>query len=78
MRELITVALALFAGGYAQAGEADCAAFLDYDVRKLRSEERINLCDAFAGRPLLIVNTASRCGFTPQFAGLEALNQRVW
>lgn len=30
----------------------------------------------FKGRPLLIVNTASRCGFTPQYAGLEALHQR--
>ena len=29
--------------------------------------------EAFRGRVLLIVNTASRCGFTPQYAGLEAL-----
>ncbi len=27
----------------------------------------------FAGRPLLIVNTASKCGFTPQYEGLQAL-----
>ena len=30
---------------------------------------------AFAGQVLLIVNTASRCGFTPQYAGLETLHR---
>jgi glutathione peroxidase len=31
--------------------------------------------DKFKGKPLLIVNTASACGFTPQFAGLEELHK---
>ena len=29
----------------------------------------------FAGRPVLVVNTASKCGFTPQYAGLQALHE---
>jgi glutathione peroxidase len=31
---------------------------------------------AYAGKVMLIVNVASRCGFTPQYAGLEALHRR--
>jgi glutathione peroxidase len=30
----------------------------------------------YAGQPMLIVNTASQCGFTPQYAGLQALHER--
>ena len=31
---------------------------------------------AFAGRPVLVVNTASECGYTPQYADLQALHER--
>ena len=31
----------------------------------------------FAGRPVLLVNTASECGFTPQYADLKALHDRL-
>jgi glutathione peroxidase len=55
---------------------AECPILLQGDLPKLRSQERIDLCATFAGKPLLVVNTASFCGFTPQFKGLEALYQR--
>ena len=31
---------------------------------------------AFAGKPVLVVNTASKCGLTPQYAGLQALAEK--
>lgn len=53
-----------------------CPAFLDQEYRKLHSSESVNLCTLGAGKPLLIVNTASHCGFTPQFKGLEEAYQK--
>ena len=53
-----------------------CPAYLDHDFRKLHSSQSVNLCKAFAGKPLLIINTASHCGFTPQFKGLEAIHAK--
>ncbi len=47
-----------------------------YDFKALTSKgKEINFKD-FEGKVLLIVNTASKCGFTPQFAGLEELNKK--
>jgi glutathione peroxidase len=54
---------------------SECNDFTNVELRKLRSEQTINLCD-FKNKPLLIVNTASNCGFTDQFKDLEALNQK--
>jgi glutathione peroxidase len=53
-----------------------CPAYLDHEFRKLHSSQSVNICKAYAGRPLLIVNTASHCGYTPQFKGLEAIHAK--
>lgn len=46
---------------------------LDYSFRKLAGREQVNLRQAYAGKVLLVVNTASKCGNTPQYEGLEAM-----
>ena len=46
---------------------------LDYDFRRLASDEVVNLGESYSGKVLLIVNTASKCGNTPQYEGLEKL-----
>ena len=51
----------------------DCPDVLKFMKRKLNSQEMVNMCDAYKGQTLLIVNTASYCGFTKQFEGLEEL-----
>ncbi|NCF23001.1 MAG: glutathione peroxidase [Gammaproteobacteria bacterium] len=46
---------------------------LDQDFRRLASDEVVNLGEAYAGKVILVVNTASKCGNTPQYDGLEKL-----
>lgn len=48
---------------------------LDQDFRRLASDETVNLGEEYGGKVLLIVNTASKCGNTPQYDGLEKLYQ---
>ena len=50
---------------------------LDLEYRPLASQAPVNLAQRHAGQVLLVVNTASKCGFTPQYEGLEALHQRL-
>ncbi|WP_020210734.1 glutathione peroxidase [Gilvimarinus chinensis] len=46
------------------------------EYRKLHSSDSVSLCDLLQGAPALVVNTASHCGFTPQFKALEAVHQQ--
>ena len=53
-----------------------CPDYLNHSYRKLHSTKEASLCDMSSGKVLLVVNTASHCGFTPQFEGLEALHKK--
>ena len=56
----------------AQAADARCPATLNHQFPRLQDEKPQMLCQ-YSGKVLLVVNTASYCGFTPQYKGLEAL-----
>lgn len=49
---------------------------LDHTYRPLAGKTPVNLDQAYRGQVLLVVNTASKCGFTPQFEALEGLHAR--
>ena len=51
-----------------------CPALLDRTMDTLLEKPQ-SLCD-YAGKVILVVNTASECGYTPQYEGLEALYRR--
>jgi glutathione peroxidase len=53
---------------------AACPALLDRKVETI-DEKAQSLCD-YQGKVLLVVNTASQCGYTPQYTGLEALYRK--
>ena len=53
---------------------AACPALLDRSMDTILEKPQ-SLCE-YAGKVVLVVNTASQCGYTPQYTGLEALYQR--
>ena len=70
-RCLLWATLSLGAAG----AQAACPALLDRQVPRLQDEKPQNLCQ-YAGKVVVVVNTASFCGFTPQYKDLEALNEK--
>ena len=75
LRSIFLAVLAVVAHP-ASADNSHCAVNLDFTKRYLASEESVRLCDAYPDTVLLVVNTASYCGFTSQFVGLEALQEK--
>jgi glutathione peroxidase len=59
----------------AQAAAPACPPLLQHSFNRLQDDKPQPLCQ-YAGRVLLVVNTASYCGFTPQYEGLEALHAK--
>lgn len=76
MRAMV-VGFALIGACMASAADAACSALLDRSFRPLADADPVSLCERFEGQVLLVVNTASKCGFTPQYDGLEALHQEL-
>jgi glutathione peroxidase len=74
-RALVSASLVVAGLSFAGLAAASCPDYLNHEMRRLHSKEDVNLCEVTAGKPMLIVNTASHCGYTPQFKGLEAVHQ---
>ncbi len=58
---------------FSEVTMASCPKILDFDIKLLGEDKTINLCQEYLGKVILVVNTASKCGFTPQYEGLEKL-----
>ncbi len=74
--QLLAVLSLMFSGSaYAQSANADteaCPDVLRHSFNRLQDDAPQNLCQ-YKGKVALVVNTASYCGFTKQYEGLEAL-----
>jgi glutathione peroxidase len=69
--------LALAAAALALPGAApaaECPALLNHSFQSLQGQP-LNLCD-YSDRTILVVNTASKCGYTPQFEKLEGMYRK--
>ncbi len=61
---------------FSYADEQTCSKTFSHSMKKLHSNDTIDLCELTKGKTVLVVNTASHCGYTKQFKGLETLHQQ--
>ena len=71
---IVAALAALVYSAPSSAAESSCPAILNHKFANL-SDEPVSLCQ-FSGILVLVVNTASECGYTPQYDGLEKLYRR--
>ena len=71
---IVAALAALASPATSSAAESPCPSILDHKFANLTNEP-VAVCQ-FHGKVLLIVNTASECGYTPQYEGLEKLYRR--
>ena len=67
--------IALPASSFAMEA-SDCPETLNFTKRTLAGKESVNLCKEYLGKVVVVVNTASKCGYTYQYEGLEALYRK--
>lgn len=60
--------------GASAMASAACSGIYNHQFKTLQGAD-FNLCD-YLDKPILVVNTASKCGFTPQFESLEGLYKK--
>lgn len=72
-RHALLFGLLLMVANYAYPA---CPESLDFHKRPLNGTQPQHLCEMMSGKVVLVVNTASKCAYTPQYDGLEKLHER--
>ena len=72
-RHFLCAVIVSFCAIFSASSHAVCADMFDHKMRQLHSQNQIDICQLVDQKPVLVINTASHCGFTRQFKGLEKL-----
>jgi glutathione peroxidase len=62
----------LYGSAFAEQKQ-NCPETLNFTKKSLQGDEQVHLCKKYLGKVVLVVNTASKCGYTYQYDGLEKL-----